>query len=396
MKSAKIITLVLFFSSSLLYGEVFRFGLEKGDKYSIESVTVEDVYLNGEYLQSGSVTGKVSVEVEDEKEGWTVNRGDFYFLEEISHGSEGVFELSQQVTVEFDRNELGEMRIDEKYLSPVMRNLPFFEEKDIAVGDSWVARGEEVHDLSRNYDVMDVRIPIDVEYIYVGEVEEGDSRYDKFEMVYDIYHNVVPDYFAGYFYPARIRGRSERTMLWDREKGLPHIITEDFLIIFDTADLQEIRYAGTRNATYTVHEDLTEEAAEDVEEALSDLEDTNVELDDEGITITLHNIHFDPDSPVLREEEKVRLSEIAKVLDYYADRDLMITGHAADVGDWDTGVILSENRAANTAAFLREILENPERLIITQGVGAAEPVDTNSTEKGRVKNRRVEITILEN
>jgi outer membrane protein OmpA-like peptidoglycan-associated protein len=403
MKSVKIITFVIVLSSLSLYGEVFNFGLDKGDKYSVESVTVEDLYWNGEYHQSGRVTGKVSVEVEDKDDRWTTNRGDFYLLEEISQGGEDIFELSQQITVEFDRDDLGNMKVDQEYLNPVMRDFPLFEDRDLRPGDTWEAQGEEVHDLSRNYDVLEVRWPIDVQYTYLGEVEYEGELYDQFDMVYDIFYNNVPDSkvyvpqtATGLFYPARIRGRSERTMLWNREKGMPYQISEDFYIVFDLADGGDIIFDGTRTAVYTVHENLTEDAAVDVEEALSELDDTAVELNEEGITITLHNIHFDPNSPELREEEKVRLDEIAKVLDYYADRDLLITGHAADVGDWDTGVMLSEQRAANTAAFLRGQMVDPERLIMTRGVGAAEPVDTNSTEEGRTRNRRVEITILEN
>ena len=396
MNFAKILIPLLFFVSLALNGETFRFGLDKGDKYSIESVTVEDVYMNGAYLQSGRVTGKVSVAVEDYDGEWTDNRGDFYYLEEIAHSSQKIFELSEQSTVNFMRDSLGRMEVDEKYLSPVMRNLPLFEDRDLSPGDSWNAMGEEVHDLSRNYDVLEIRFPIDVHYTYLGEVEYEGNTYDHFEMVYDIYHNNAPEIYSGLFYPARVRGRSERTMLWDRVRGLPYQITEDFYIVFDMADGQEVIYDGVRSAVYTVHDELTEQSAEEVGDALSELDDTDVTLEEEGITITLHNIHFDPDSPNLREEEKVRLREIAKILDYYADRDLLITGHAADVGDWDTGVILSEQRAANTAAFLRENMENPERLIMTRGLGAAEPIAPNETEAGRVRNRRVEITILEN
>jgi outer membrane protein OmpA-like peptidoglycan-associated protein len=399
MKSAKWhfpLFLLLFPLSLSLYGEAFQFGLEKGDQYSIESVTVEDVYINGIYLQSGRLTGKVSIDVEEAQDGWTRNRGEFYLLEEVSQGREQIFQLSDQQTVLFKRDSLGKMEIDREYLSPVMRDFPLFPDRDLEPGDTWQARGEEVHDLSRNYDVLEVRFPIDVHYTYLGRVEYNGGSYDHFEMVYDIFHNNAPEYAMGLFYPARIRGRSERTMLWDGERGLPYQISEDFTIAFDMADGQEVVYSGTRSAVYTPHDDLTEEEAQKVDEALSELDDTDVALEDEGIKITLHNIHFDPDSPELRDEEKIRLREIAKVLNYYGDRDMLVTGHAADVGDWDTGVALSEERAANTAAFLRELLENPDRLIMTKGMGAAEPVDTNSTEAGRVRNRRVEITILEN
>jgi outer membrane protein OmpA-like peptidoglycan-associated protein len=393
-KTHYIIFMVL--TMTILHGETFRFGLEKGDQYSIESTTVEDVYRDGAYLQSGRVTGKVSIEVLDSEGDNTHNRGDFFILEEISRGSEQVFELSEQITVEFERNTLGELVIDEKYTSPVMRNMPVFPEKDLAVGDTWIAMAEEVHDISRNYDVTEIRFPIEVHYTYLGPVEYEGKNLEHIELNYEVFYNNNPEYFTGYFYPARVRGLSERTLLWDSEIGMPYMMSEDFYIIFDLADGGEVVYEGVRSARYTKNKTLTDEEAGDVQKALSEIADTEVELKDEGITITLHNIHFDPDSPVLREEEKVRLKEIIEVLNYYSDKDLLITGHAADVGDWDKGVILSDQRAANTAAFIKEQLDNPDRLIMTKGVGAAEPIAPNTTEAGRRRNRRVEITILEN
>lgn len=379
-----------------LGAEVFQFKLERGNLYSIESVNVQDVYWNGAFHQSGRITGKVSVKVEGVDGEWTDNRGDFFFLEEVSMGSEKVFELSEQVTVPFRRDSRGEMEVDEKHRSPAMRSLPWFPGDDLSSGDTWTHTAWEVQDLSRSYHVLEVRYPVDVSYTYLGPEEYDGETYHRIELAYDVFYNNNPEYAAGLFYPARVRGRSERIMLWDGDRGLPFLINEDFYIIFDMANGDEIIYDGNRSAVYTMNEELTDVQAEEVEDAVSKLEDTEVERREEGITITLHNIHFDPDSPVLREEEKKRLREIGEILNYYDDKDLLITGHAADIGDWGKGVELSEERAANTAAFIKGLLDNPDRLIMTMGVGAAEPVDTNDTEAGRARNRRVEITILEN
>ncbi|HOX13559.1 MAG TPA: OmpA family protein, partial [Spirochaetales bacterium] len=57
---------------------------------------------------------------------------------------------------------------------------------------------------------------------------------------------------------------------------------------------------------------------------------------------------------------------------------------------------LSVERAAAVADRLVRLgVRTPDRIVV-RGWGAERPIDTNSTEAGRSRNRRVEITILEN
>lgn len=54
---------------------------------------------------------------------------------------------------------------------------------------------------------------------------------------------------------------------------------------------------------------------------------------------------------------------------------------------------LSQARAASVASLLCLDLSHPER-VESEGLGDAEPVDSNATPQGRARNRRVEITLL--
>ena len=56
---------------------------------------------------------------------------------------------------------------------------------------------------------------------------------------------------------------------------------------------------------------------------------------------------------------------------------------------------ISRDRAGAVAEFLTLLNVRKPECIFTQGKGAEEPVASNSTEEGRARNRRVEITIMD-
>ena len=125
-----------------------------------------------------------------------------------------------------------------------------------------------------------------------------------------------------------------------------------------------------------------------------EIENVSVKKGDKGLTISLENIQFEPDSAVLLPEEKLKLKKLSKILEDFPN-DLLITGHTARRGSEESCQILSEERADTVSQYLKRLGVRDEYHIFTQGKGSKEPVATNDTEEGRMKNRRVEITILE-
>ena len=126
----------------------------------------------------------------------------------------------------------------------------------------------------------------------------------------------------------------------------------------------------------------------------SGIEDVDVKASDKGLTISIENIQFEPDSSRLMETEKVKLRKIAEILRQF-DNDLLITGHCADRGSKKNQMKISEDRAVSVAEFLSDLDVRNPNCIFTLGKGATEPVASNSTEKGRQRNRRVEITLMD-
>jgi chemotaxis protein MotB len=76
------------------------------------------------------------------------------------------------------------------------------------------------------------------------------------------------------------------------------------------------------------------------------------------------------------------------------DNEIEITGHTDSVGSDRSNVALSSQRAASVYTYLVEKLAIPSQRLLVSGRGASQPIGDNSTDAGRAKNRRVEITIL--
>ena len=72
---------------------------------------------------------------------------------------------------------------------------------------------------------------------------------------------------------------------------------------------------------------------------------------------------------------------------------IRVEGHTDDVGDGDRNLDLSQRRAESVLRELVKLGVDAGRLEAV-GYGEARPVDTNRTDDGRERNRRVEFTIL--
>ena len=109
------------------------------------------------------------------------------------------------------------------------------------------------------------------------------------------------------------------------------------------------------------------------------------------ITI-LHNIFFDTDKYELKDESLAELNKLVDFLMNNPDVNIEISGHTDNVGTEEHNLELSNNRAKAVYNYLIENNINPIR-ISYKGYGEAKPIDTNSTPKGRAKNRRTEFKI---
>jgi OmpA-OmpF porin, OOP family len=115
--------------------------------------------------------------------------------------------------------------------------------------------------------------------------------------------------------------------------------------------------------------------------------------DEAIIKEAVNGIYFDNNKASLKSESYSALGRVANILKRYPNYTMRITGHTDDVGDDLENVKLSVARArAIYNYFLKKGIDM--KGLTYRGCGSGNPVDDNSTDSGRSKNRRVEFDMV--
>ncbi len=111
---------------------------------------------------------------------------------------------------------------------------------------------------------------------------------------------------------------------------------------------------------------------------------------DAGGKVTLEGVYFDTDKATLKKESGKAILSSASLLKQYSDLVIEVQGHTDSQGDDSHNMDLSSRRAKSVVNALVAEGINETRLR-AKGYGETRPVADNSTEKGRARNRRVEL-----
>ncbi len=116
-----------------------------------------------------------------------------------------------------------------------------------------------------------------------------------------------------------------------------------------------------------------------------------------GVSVEINaSVLFAPGEAKLSAQSEKALRAVAEVLNK-VDNDIQVEGHTDNVpinnvmfpSNWE----LSAVRASSVVRLFLESGMNEKRLVAV-GHGANQPVDTNDTSEGRLRNRRVQLMIL--
>ena len=126
------------------------------------------------------------------------------------------------------------------------------------------------------------------------------------------------------------------------------------------------------------------------------LEGTGVSVTRIGDNITLNmpgNITFATNSADLNAGFFAVLDSVGLVVGEFDQTVIEVAGHTDSTGTDEYNQRLSERRASGVSAYLisRQVLSDR---IIPIGLGESWPVADNSTQAGRQRNRRVELTLV--
>ncbi len=118
-----------------------------------------------------------------------------------------------------------------------------------------------------------------------------------------------------------------------------------------------------------------------------------VERIDQGIRVTFHAaVLFGFDSSDLSEAAFESLDLFAESMERYRNTHVHVVGHTDNVGAEEYNQSLSMRRAESVVDRLSRQGVPSERVDMS-GKGESAPIDSNETEAGRQRNRRVELVI---
>ncbi len=320
--------------------------------------------------------------------------GNFYVLQSMTRDQRHVArQIDEVVAVTLSFSATGEMRVASDTEYPLLRDFPRFPAEPVATGEKWQSYGlRVVNPLRREA----TRIPFLCEYEYLGSGEYNGNDARIVRAQYALRYKRGEDPF----------GDQELLSLQGRHIVDIYIpVDHDSALFMRDVVEEHYRYADGSNVQregfiLTWLEDFPrmdrKALKDDLVRLVQDerLDDVSIEERDEGVSITLKNLQFYPDSPQLLPGEMEKLKSLANALQRIPDRTFMVTGHTADVGSRESQYDLSIQRAQAVVGLLAEEGIAPERFLY-RGVGGSEPLGSNDTEEGRAMNRRVEIMILE-
>jgi len=106
-----------------------------------------------------------------------------------------------------------------------------------------------------------------------------------------------------------------------------------------------------------------------------------------------HFFYFESSATNLNKTELKKLNLVCDTLMQHSLISVSITGHTDDTDSEEANLILSEERAKS----VKEILINNkilDSIISISAMGETNPIELNTNEKGKSRNRRVELKVV--
>lgn len=319
--------------------------------------------------------------------------------------------------------------VDEGY--PILRGVPSSPTEPVPQGGRWTGEGFVV--VRPRSGSMPTRIPVLVEYQYIGKLRYGDKdalslraryaiRYSGGDRLGDVglrsatggrTADITID--AGNGSTLFVRENCDETYTYSdgstvRLKGfilhfyrgsLPSDRVYIASLLGGTIDKGEVKL--DRAVTGTSLSQSDEGTSTDVS-PLAIEDETKSEgaglgafelaFGDKGVVMLLFDLRFVADSDELLLGDRGRLDIIAASLSRIESKTFLVEGHSADVGRPAGQYELSERRARR---IVDEMVSRgiPATRFVYRGLGADHPISDNDSEEHRARNRRVEITILD-
>ena len=183
----------------------------------------------------------------------------------------------------------------------------------------------------------------------------------------------------------------EKEIVWDgKDDVYGEVVPNGSYIVTLTA----FDIAGNKNSTSTIANVYVPPKTKttEIKDILKDIEITEEER---GLRITLSSDMLFDKNDEIKESSKIKLDKVIELSQIYPENKILIEGHTDSVGSREKNINISSKRAWNVYSYLVKNGINPARLSV-KGCGPDFPIAPNTTRKGRIKNRRIEIILLKN
>ena len=381
-----LITLSIFLTINFItFSEKFEFSFKNGEKYNLSIRSNIRIHINDKYIGLNSKEMKGIQSVSVLKDNNYLVEGVYYHMDKIMRNKINIgYKVKKENPINFIIKPNGDMKSTIEF--PPLKSIPIFPDKTINVGDVFDNLGVVNISVNENSEIIDT--PVYVKTKYMGKKEFLGKSYDFF--------------YIEYKYPndknsktTNINGEHKINYYFNNDAGMPVYMEDHF-----TEELhikgENIKRSGFNLYFYKPIEKMNKEKlVEDIETIIEKNEDFSVYKKDDGIHININNLQFKANSTeLLTLEDRKKIDLIYKTLKSIDKRSFVITGHTASTGDNEREMELSFERAEYIANLLIDKGIEASR-IIYYGKGSSDPIAPNDSEENMKKNRRVEITILE-
>ncbi len=168
---------------------------------------------------------------------------------------------------------------------------------------------------------------------------------------------------------------------------------KDMIIAIKEQEAEDAKQLASKFANQAIDArrqlQLTKEEKARMESMLAEFKAKETER---GLVLTLDNILFELNKATLKPGSERSVEKLAKFLQEYPERNLLIEGFTDSTGEASYNKELSKERAKAIKVALQSLGIESDRIGV-KGYGEKFPVATNETKTGRQLNRRVEIVI---
>ena len=160
------------------------------------------------------------------------------------------------------------------------------------------------------------------------------------------------------------------------------------------ASLGKSGYYEVKKPVVEVEEPEAEVVEQEVQEEEPEHDEVVLKKEEkEVVDNAFNNLEFETGKAIIKEGSYPSLLQLVKLMDANSSYRLYLVGHTDNVGDPMSNLMLSKKRADAVRHFLVQFGIDDKRFIVSFE-GENKPIETNDTEQGRQKNRRVEMTVI--